>query len=113
MIPPRKPKAVREMTFTVHCQKCGHGIILASGYVAEAMTPAKVIACLKSRGWQFAPKILCRSCACPMEFWQMKKAEKIKAEHSDQEFRHYWTQVREHYPGQEKAVDRWLETIGN
>ena len=109
MIPPRK--TVRDMCFTVHCQKCGHGIILASGYVAEAMTPAKVIACLKSRGWQFAPRILCRSCACPIEFWQMKKAEKIKSEYSDQEFHHYWTQIREHYPSQEKEVDRWFETM--
>lgn len=112
MIPPR-PTKVREMCFTVHCQKCGHGIILASGYNAESFTSALMIASLKKIGWQFAPTILCRSCACPMEWYQMKEAERIFAKHKRNggHLALYQAQVNVHYPGKEKEIQRWFETL--
>lgn len=75
-IPPRKP---RDMTLVVHCQKCGHGKILASGYNATEMPRARVFEILKHIGWQFVPAILCPSCACPMTAEEMVEAMNLRA----------------------------------
>ena len=68
---------------TVHCSKCGKGIILGIGYTALEMTQERAFGILLNIGWQIAPKMKCASCQCNMTFWEMQKARKLWGEWED------------------------------
>lgn len=112
MTPP-KPKP-RNLTLTVNCSKCGHGIVLASGYNASAMSRESQLKALDLIGWTFIPRILCRSCSCPMEIWQMHKARDIylaNKRDTNNDLSLFRGQMIARYKGQEKAIERWFRTI--
>lgn len=98
------------MCFTVHCQKCGQGRILASGYIADVITTARMIECLKSLGWQFAPRILCCSCACPMDAMEMVHARELFRAGKMMDWLKFRTAMEKKYAGNH-AVGRWFDKL--
>lgn len=64
--PPKINKSERDYLEVVHCAKCGHGKILAT----HRLDRNKIFESLLKIGWEVAPRIKCRSCACPMEYWE-------------------------------------------
>jgi len=56
-IPPRRPRCL-----WVHCEGCGMGEVVATGYTAQFVTRRQILASLLKLGWAIAPKKLCKWC---------------------------------------------------
>jgi len=108
--PPRKP---RDLSFTVHCQKCGQGRIIADGYNAIGITVAKMIQCLKVLGWQYAPKIICAGCVCPLDYLEKMEAHKLLDFKDPIQYRLnvFRAAMKKKYLGKDSAIDNWFKSI--
>jgi hypothetical protein len=101
-------------------------MILASGLHATVMPRQKQFEIMLAMGWDVAPKILCRGCACPMDHWRMRKAQEIYHEgiggilvkgfripaKENTPLMLYKQQTKESFPGLEDKVEKWFKTIG-
>lgn len=73
--PPVNPKPCdnRHDMEVVHCTKCGQGRILST----YRMTRIRIMEALIKIGWDCAPRIKCRACACPIEdYWESFNIQK-------------------------------------
>ena len=98
------PPSFEPSSIVHHCSRCGRGRILANGFHASGMTFTRQMEVLSAVGWQVAPVLLCRSCACPMEVMEKIEWRDIKDYNAAQRFAE---DMREKYGA---SVDKFLST---
>jgi len=81
MIPPRKkvvpPRKNTNVDLVIHCSKCGHGMVFKVSPDVDYTNITNRTALLNQFGWQNMPRVLCRSCACPMDADEMIEWKEI------------------------------------